>query len=106
MSIKSVVKHLSVIAPDLIVMEHEKETASAEEAAEVHGVYVGQIVKTMVLIIEDPVLVMIAGDMKLDNKKYKSTFNKKAKMLSPEETLKITSHLVGGVCPFVAYQKS
>jgi len=42
MSIKSVVKHLSVIAPDLIVMEHEKETASAEEAAEVHGVYVGQ----------------------------------------------------------------
>ena len=100
MSIKSVVKHLSVIAPDLIVMEHEKETASAEEAAEVHGVYVGQIVKTMVLIIEDPVLVMIAGDMKLDNKKYKSTFNKKAKMLSPEETLKITSHPVGGVCPF------
>ena len=100
MSIKSVVKHLSVIAPDLIVMEHEKETASAEEAAEVHGVYVGQIVKTMVLIIEDPVLVMIAGDMKLDNKKYKSTFNKKAKMLNPEETLKITSHPVGGVCPF------
>ena len=100
MSIKSVVKHLSVIAPDLIVMEHEKETASAEEAAEVHGVYVGQIVKTLALIIENPVLVMIAGDMKLDNKKYKSTFNKKAKMLNHEETLKITSHPVGGVCPF------
>ena len=95
MSIKSVVKHLSVIAPDLIVMENEKETASAEEAAEVHGVYVGQIVKTMVLIIEDPVLVMIAGDMKLDNKKYKSTFNKKAKMLSSEGTLKITCHIPG-----------
>ena len=38
MSIKSVIKHLSVIAPDLIIMEHENETASAEEAAEVHGV--------------------------------------------------------------------
>ena len=45
MSIKSVTKHLSEIAPDLIIIEHEKETASAEEAAEVHGVYVGQIVK-------------------------------------------------------------
>ena len=45
MSIKSVTKHLSEIAPDLIVIEHENETASAEEAAEVHGVYVGQIVK-------------------------------------------------------------
>ena len=100
MSIKSVIKHLSVIAPDQIIMEHENETASAEEAAEVHGVYVGQIVKTMTLIVEDPILVMIAGDMKLDNKKYKSTFNKKAKMLSPEETLKVTSHSVGGVCPF------
>ena len=43
---------------------------------------------------------MIAGDMKLDNKKYKTTFNKKAKMLNSEETLKITSHPVGGVCPF------
>ena len=51
MSIKSVIKHLSVIAPDLIIMEHENETASAEEAAEVHGVYVGQIVKTMTLIV-------------------------------------------------------
>ena len=65
MSINSVIKHLSKIAPDLIVIEHEKETASAEEAAEVHGVYVGQIVKTMALIVEDPILVMIAGDMKL-----------------------------------------
>ena len=88
MSIKSVTKHLSKIAPDLIVIEHENETASAQEAAEVHGVYVGQI------------LVMIAGDMKLDNKKYKTTFNKKAKMLNPEDTMKITSHPVGGVCPF------
>ena len=100
MSINSVTKHLSEIAPELIVIEHGKETASAEEAAEVHGVYVGQIVKTMALVVEDPILVMIAGDMKLDNKKYKTTFNKKAKMLNPEETLKITSHPVGGVCPF------
>ena len=100
MSIKSVIKHLSEIAPDLKVLEHENETASAEEAAGVHGVYVGQIVKTMALVVEDPILVMIAGDMKLDNKKYKTTFNKKAKMLNSEETLKITSHPVGGVCPF------
>ena len=100
MSIKSVTKHLSEIAPDLIVLEHQNETASAEEAAEVHGVYVGQIVKTMALVIEDPILVMIAGDMKQDNKKYKITFKKKAKMLNSEDTLKITSHPVGGVCPF------
>lgn len=100
MSINSVIKHLSEIAPDLSVLEHKDETASAEEASKVHGVYVGQIVKTMALIVEEPILVMIAGDMKLDNKKYKSTFNKKAKMLNPEETLEITSHPVGGVSPF------
>ena len=100
MSLKSVIKHLSEMAPDLTVLEHDKDTASAEDAANVHGVYVGQIVKTMALVLEDPILIMIAGDMKLDNRKYKKIFYKKAKMLNPEETLKITSHPVGGVCPF------
>lgn len=100
MSLKSVIKHLSEIAPDLNVLEHDKETASAEDAANVHEVYVGQIVKTMALVLEDPILIMIAGDMKLDNRKYKKIFYKKAKMLNPDETFKITSHPVGGVCPF------
>jgi prolyl-tRNA editing enzyme YbaK/EbsC (Cys-tRNA(Pro) deacylase) len=45
-------------------------------------------------------IVVTAGDMKLDNRKYKDRFNIKAKMLSPEEALKIIGHAVGGVCPF------
>ena len=54
----------------------------------------------MALIIDEPILIMMAGDMKLDNKKYKIFFKKKAKMLNSVETLLITSHPVGGVSPF------
>jgi prolyl-tRNA editing enzyme YbaK/EbsC (Cys-tRNA(Pro) deacylase) len=100
MTIESVIKNLNEIAPDLIVLKHNKDTATAEEAAKVHNVYIGQIVKTMALIIDEPILIMMAGDMKLDNKKYKIFFKKKAKMLNSEETLLITSHPVGGVSPF------
>ncbi len=43
---------------------------------------------------------MTSGDVKIDNKKYKNYFKKKAKMLSADDTLKYTSHPIGGVCPF------
>ena len=100
MSIKSVKEHLSIIAPDLEILEFKKSTATVEQAANAHNVEKGQIVKTIALIIEKPILLMTSGDVKIDNKKYKNFFKKKAKMLTADETLQITSHPIGGVCPF------
>ena len=100
MSLNSVKQELSKIAPDLKIIEFDKSTASVEEAALAHEVEPGKIVKTIALIIEKPILLMTSGDVKIDNKKYKNFFKKKAKMLTADETLQITSHPIGGVCPF------
>ena len=51
-------------------------------------------------MLDNPILLMVAGDTRIDNKKYKNTFKKKAKMLSGEQTEEFTSHPIGGVCPF------
>ena len=71
MSIKSVRKELEIIAPNLKIIEFSVSTASVEEAAIAHKVKTGQIVKTIALMIDKPILLMFAGDMKIDNKKYK-----------------------------------
>ena len=49
---------------------------------------------------DEPILVVTAGDMKIDNAKYKKKFGVKAKMLTPDEAAKLIGHAVGGVCPF------
>ena len=100
MSIKSVKKQLDIIAPDLKILEFNEPTATVEQAANAHKVEPGQIVKTIALALDKPILLMTAGDVKIDNKKYKDFFKKKAKMLSADDTLSITSHPIGGVCPF------
>ena len=100
MSIKSVKEQLDIIAPDLKILEFNEPTATVEQAANAHNVEPGQIVKTIALALDKPILLMTAGDVKIDNKKYKDFFKKKAKMLSADDTLSITSHPIGGVCPF------
>jgi len=100
MSIKSVKENLIKVAPDLEIIEHDKSTASVNEAALAHNVDPGQIVKTIALILDEPILIMVAGNTKIDNKKYKNVFKKKAKMLSANDTELYTSHPIGGVCPF------
>ena len=100
MTIKSVKEELKIKAPSLKIIEHTNSTASVDEAALVHNVRPGQIVKTIALMLDKPILLMMAGDMKIDNKKYKKYFKIKAKMLSSEDTERFTSHPIGGVCPF------
>jgi len=79
----------------------ESSTATVEEAAKAHQVDPDQIGKTLSLRLEDKaILVVVAGNSKIDNKKYKEQFACKAKMLSPEEVLEETGHAIGGVCPF------
>ncbi len=64
MSIKSVKDHLSIIAPDLEISEFKESTATVEQAANAHNVEKGQIVKTIALIIEKPILLMTSGNEK------------------------------------------
>ena len=62
-----------------------------------------RIAKTLSFMLENgSVLIVAAGDAKIDNSKYKAKFGKKAKMLSPDEVETLVGHAVGGVCPFAA----
>jgi prolyl-tRNA editing enzyme YbaK/EbsC (Cys-tRNA(Pro) deacylase) len=101
MSLESVRAHLAKAAPDLEVLVTEDSSATVDLAAAAHGVEPGQIAKTLSFRVKDDVFLLVArGDARLDNKKAKAAFGGKAKMLNAEEVVEITSHPVGGVCPF------
>ena len=101
MSLQSVRAFLAEHAPDIEILEAATSTATVALAAEAHGVATGQIAKTLSLRLGDePILVVMSGDARLDNRKYKDRFGAKAKMLDAAEVLEATSHPVGGICPF------
>lgn len=101
MSLETVQSFLSRYAPDIEVMTRDVSLASVNDAAKGLGVSPPQIAKTMALIQGDtPILLVLRGDARLDNRKYRDQFGVKAKMISPEDVEAITSHPVGGVCPF------
>ena len=101
MSLQSVRTFLAEHAPDLQIVEKSTSTATVAEAAAAHGVAPGQIAKTLSLWLKDEaVLVVLAGDAKIDNQKFKAQFKTKAKMLNGDEVAEWTGHPVGGVCPF------
>jgi prolyl-tRNA editing enzyme YbaK/EbsC (Cys-tRNA(Pro) deacylase) len=101
MSLQSVRAFLAEHAPDLEILEKVTSTATVVEAAEAHGVEPAQIAKTLSLWLKDEVvLVMLGGNAKIDNQKFKAQFKTKAKMLNADEVVEWTSHPVGGVCPF------
>ncbi len=81
--------------------EKEHSSATVEEAAEALGCEPQRIAKTLSFQAGDRVvLVVTAGDRKIDNKKYREQFGCKAKMLKFEEVEDLVGHAVGGVCPF------
>ncbi len=101
MSLESVRHFFRDHAPDLSVIVTEASSATVALAAEAHGVEPDQIAKTICLRIgEDVVLVVTAGTKRLDNRKFKDRFGVKPRMLDAEAVVEITSHPVGGVCPF------
>jgi prolyl-tRNA editing enzyme YbaK/EbsC (Cys-tRNA(Pro) deacylase) len=101
MSIESVREYLSKHAPDLAIIEKPNSTSTVAEAAQAHGVARGQIAKTLALWLRDEVILLVLrGDAKIDNQKFKAQFKCKAKMLDADEVVEWTSHPVGGVCPF------
>jgi prolyl-tRNA editing enzyme YbaK/EbsC (Cys-tRNA(Pro) deacylase) len=101
MSLQSVREFLAQHAPDVEILEKQTSTATVAEAAEAFGVEPGQIAKTLSLWLRDEVVLLVmGGDARIDNRKYKEQIGGKARMLSAEEVLEWTSHPVGGVCPF------
>jgi prolyl-tRNA editing enzyme YbaK/EbsC (Cys-tRNA(Pro) deacylase) len=101
MSLQSVRAWLAKNAPDLLMIEVEGTTATVDTAAEALGVEPGRIAKTLAVRAGDQLFLLVArGDARLDNRKCKDEFGARPRMLGPEETLEVTGHPVGGVCPF------
>lgn len=83
------------------IQEFPVSSATVALAAEALGCEPERIAKTLSFLVDgQPVLVVAAGDAKIDNHKYKERFKAKAKMLSPDEVTELVGHSVGGVCPF------
>ncbi len=101
MSAASVRAWLAEKAPDLPVIEVAESTATVDLAAQALGVEPGRIAKTLAVRAGGEVFLLVArGDARLDNAKSKAEFGARPRMLGPEETLALTGHPVGGVCPF------
>ncbi len=101
MSVETVRQFFAEYAPDVTIEELETSTATVELAAEAHGVTPGQIAKTLAFRVgEKPLLIVASGNARIDNRKIRDTFGSKAKMLDAETVMELTSHPVGGVCPF------
>jgi prolyl-tRNA editing enzyme YbaK/EbsC (Cys-tRNA(Pro) deacylase) len=101
MSDRSVKAWLAANAPDLLLIEVEGTTATVDTAALALGVEPGRIAKTLAVRAGDHLFLLCTrGDARLDNRKCKDEFGARPRMLGAEETLELTGHPVGGVCPF------
>ncbi len=101
MAIQKAKNYLKQYGLDEKVQEFEVSSATVELAAKALGTEEARIAKTLSFMISDEaILIVCAGDAKIDNKKYKATFQTKAKMIAREEVEGIIGHAVGGVCPF------
>ena len=101
MSLESVRAWLAANAPDLPLIEVDGTTATVETAAKALGVEPGRIAKTLAVRAGDHTFLLVArGDARLDNGKSKRAFGARPRMLGADETLALTGHPVGGVCPF------
>lgn len=101
MSLASVRAFFAEKAPDIEIIETEESSATVDLAAAAHDVAPDQIAKTICLRAGDTVMLIVAkGTARLDNRKFKDAFAAKPRMLAAEEVVALTSHPVGGVCPF------
>lgn len=101
MSLESVHAFFARNAPDIDVIVTEQSSATVALAAEAHGVEPDQIAKTICLRVGETTLLLVAaGTARLSNRKFKDRFGGKPRMLDAEQVVAMTSHPVGGVCPF------
>ena len=101
MSITAVRAYLAQFGLDSKVLEFPVSSATVELAAEAAGVIPARIAKSLSFKVDgEAILIVTAGDAKVDNAKFKAAFHTKAKMLTHEEAVERLGHAVGGVCPF------
>jgi len=101
MSVDSVRRHLAAFSLDDRILEFDCSSATVELAAVAVGCEPAHIAKTLSFDVNgETVLIVAAGDAKIDNAAFKAQFRTKAKMLHPDEALSRIGHAVGGVCPF------
>ena len=101
MSIEKVRTYFARYGMEGRILEFPVSSATVELAAEALHCEPCRIAKTLSFLVgEDPILIVAAGDTKIDNPKYKGQFGTKAKMLTPEQAETRIGHAVGGVCPF------
>ena len=101
MSFERAKEHLRKEGFEERIIIPEKSSATVTEAAEALGCELGMIAKTLSFIQDDkPVLILVEGLARIDNKKYKSRFGLKAKMIPGDQVEKLIGHDIGGVCPF------
>lgn len=101
MSIEKVTEYFKTLGIENRIQTFEVSSATVELAAKAVGTEGARIAKTLSFMLQDgPVLIVAAGDARIDNKKYKVTFSQKAKMLTHEQAVELIGHAVGGVCPF------
>lgn len=101
MAIEKVIEYFKSFGAEDKIKQFEVSSATVELAAQALGCEGARIAKTMSFLVDDhAVLVVTAGDMRIDNPKFKAFFHTKAKMLSPEQVDELVGHSIGGVCPF------
>lgn len=108
MAIEQVKAYFHTFGRDTDILEFPVSSATVELAAQAAGVEPARIAKTLSFYAPDPsdgeapsaLLIVTAGDQKIDNSKFKHVFGKKAKMLAGEDVKRLTGHAIGGVCPF------
>lgn len=101
MSIEKAKEYLTKYNLSKRVLELELSSATVKDAAIALSCSEGEIAKTLSFIVNNsPIIIVTAGDKKIDNPKYKKEFNCKAKMIPQDEVENKIGHKVGGVCPF------
>ena len=101
MSVGNVKSYFKQYGIDDRIQEFEVSSATVELASKALNCEPCRIAKTLSFLVDGrPILIVAAGDTKIDNPKYKAQFGTKAKMLTPDESETMVGHAVGGVCPF------
>lgn len=101
MAIEKVREHFAKWGVQHKIRELTESSATVDMAAQALGCEPERIAKTLSFLVNDgAILIVAAGDAKIDNAKYKATFGAKAKMIAKEEVNALIGHDVGGVCPF------
>lgn len=106
MSVENVRSYLNRFGLDKNIKILDESSATVELAAKALGCEGKRIAKTLSFKVDnEAILIVAAGDAKVDNAKFKAFFKTKAKMLTPEEAVELVGHAVGGVCPFAVREQ-